>query len=104
MKCPLCNQTNTLTWSKYLQSPTGRHVCESCHSHFSFRHSLKYYATITALWVAAGIIPSLLALLAGATQIQAFVIFAVLGFSVVIPADRKIDDTWRGTVLRQAPN
>ena len=30
MKCPYCNHTFPLTWSRYFKATTGRHTCPSC--------------------------------------------------------------------------
>src|ERR1039457_4505761 len=37
MKCPHCNHEFPLTWKRYWQSPTGRHVCPSCLQQSRFR-------------------------------------------------------------------
>ncbi len=101
MQCPSCNQTNKLTWRKYIESPLGRHICEHCQSQFCFQHTIKYYAAIIALWILSGLLPGIVCLMLGASLVQALFVFWILGFSVVLPADKKIDDTWRGTVLRK---
>lgn len=101
MICPNCQQTNSLTWSKYLASPLGHHSCEHCHARFRFQHTFKYYTAITALWLVGGLLPSIICLNLGATLVQAFIVFWLLGLAVVIPADKKIDNTWRGTILRK---
>ncbi len=64
------------------------------------KHSLKYYSTIFLLWIFAGVLPTFIALILGAPISVASAIFWVFGLSVILPYDKKIDNTWRGTVLR----
>ena len=78
MICPSCNTKNNLTWKKYFASPLGHHICEHCQAKFRFQHSIKYSAAITGLWIACGLIPSIICHKFGASLEQTFVIFWLL--------------------------
>jgi hypothetical protein len=44
-----------------------------------------------------GLIPAVIAIYLGATEWQAFTIYWVVGSLAIIPVDKKIDGSWRGT-------
>jgi hypothetical protein len=99
MICPGCQRTERLSWDRYLSSPLGIHRCHYCAATFRLRHSVRYYATITALWLVCGLAPGILSLRFGASIPEALAVFWLCGIACLLPADRHIDDTWRGTVL-----
>jgi hypothetical protein len=103
MICPNCNTKNELTWKKYLLSPFGRYTCENCQAKFRLAHSFRYYLCIVVLWCVSGVLAFALARYLGASFALAFSLFWVAGLGVVVPLDRKIDNTWRGTKLCSQP-
>jgi len=62
------------------------------------KETFRYYGTLLGLWCVFGLIPAGVALWIGATQLQASITFWIVGLLVIIPIDRRIDATWRGTV------
>ncbi len=81
-------------------SPFGRHVCQYCQAKFRMAYSVKYYLAIIALSIVFGLLPFIIAIVLGASFKFAFVIFWIFALSLGLPLDKKIDNTWRGTVLR----
>jgi len=61
------------------------------------KNSFRYYGALVGIWCIFGGIPAGLALWLGATGWQAFITYWICGLLVVIPIDKKIDATWRGT-------
>ena len=100
MICPNCKEINELTWKRYWMSPFGRHVCQCCQAKFRMAYSVKYYLAIIALSIVFGLLPFIIAIVLGAPFKFAFVIFWIFALSLGLPLDKKIDNTWRGTVLR----
>ena len=43
LTCPYCAHQFTLTWSRYLKSPFGRHVCPACGRNSRLRTGLRYW-------------------------------------------------------------
>lgn len=98
MKCPHCDNVIELTWKRYWRAPFGRHSCSSCGNRFRMKRSFRYYGTLIGLVCIFGLIPAGFALWLGATGWQAFITYCICSLLVGIPMDKKIDDTWRGTV------
>ena len=57
-----------------------------------------YFVTLLGAWLIFGIIPAGLAIWLGATGLQALIIYGICGSLAIFPIDKKIDETWRGTV------
>jgi hypothetical protein len=100
MICSSCNAENELTWRRYFLSPFGRHTCENCSAKFRLAHTFKYYLSILVLWLFPGVLALALSNVLGASSALTFTLYWVFGLAVVMPLDRKIDNTWRGTKLR----
>ncbi len=63
--------------------------------------SLKYYLAVIVSWGIFGVIPFVIATNLGVPFNIAFLIYWVFGLGFGIPLDRKIENSWRGTVLRE---
>lgn len=93
MKCPYCNQTFPLTWSRYLGAPSGRHTCPACakHSRLAFGVSQSLLVLAVLLLIS---IPSVYFL--QHTFGGYWGLFGVVpGFLVAFPLDKKIDEQYR---------
>lgn len=104
MKCPHCENDVELTWLRYWKAPMGRHICPHCSEHFQMKHSFRYYGTIFVLWIIFGLIPAYVAFDLGASELLALAIYVICGAIFIFPLDRRIDATWRGTVLQKRKN
>jgi hypothetical protein len=100
MICPSCQKTNDLSWKRYWKSPLGNHKCQFCHAEFRMAHTIKYYFTISILIIGCAI-PSLLAYKLTASYALLFIVYVGGTILIVFPMDKKIGDTWRGTVIRK---
>lgn len=100
MICPNCKSENELTWKRYVSSPLGRHICDQCQSKFRMIHSIKYHLCILGIWCVSGVPAFAIAIYYGASFSVAFALYWIVGLSVGFPLDKKIDNTWRGTKLR----
>lgn len=98
MLCPYCYEVNDLSWKRYFMSPMGRHTCHSCGNKFRMMHTIKYYSAITGLWLVGGAIPSIILLNLGTCFKYVFITYWIVGLGIVLPFDRKISNSWRGTI------
>ena len=64
------------------------------------RHSFRYYLSVLGLFAFFAYIPSAIAIWLGANGIIVLLIYLV-GMVVCFYFDKRIDDTWRGTVARK---
>lgn len=99
MKCPACECSIPITWPAYLKSPLGRYTCPQCNSQLQLRHSLPYYAASLGICAAFCVLPTVLALYLSNRPVLAIVL-CVIGTVITLVADKYIDDTWRGAVVR----
>jgi Zn finger protein HypA/HybF involved in hydrogenase expression len=79
MKCPCCEQSFPLTWERYIEAPSGRHLCPNCGKNARVKFSLLYSAILLVVggicaapgaiilhqwfggyWPILGVIPSIL--------------------------------------------
>ncbi len=95
MICPSC--ANLLTWTRYCSAPTGRHRCEHCKAQFRMAHTVRYYLCILLLGLLSGPPTFLLATYLGAGFNLAIAAAAGVSVLILVPADRYIDNSWRGT-------
>jgi hypothetical protein len=98
MKCPYCSCDIELTWARYWKAPFGRYTCPQCDNRFRMKNSFRYFATLVGLAFIFGGIPFGLARLLGASDLQAWAAYFVCAFLFILPIDKRIDATWRGTM------
>jgi hypothetical protein len=98
MKCPHCEKEIELTWRRYWKAPHGRHICPYCEQCFQMKHTFKYYSVLSILCVIFGLIPAGIALWLGATELQALAVYLISSAVFILPIDKRIDSTWRGTL------
>ncbi len=100
MKCPSCGAENELTWKRYFMSPLGRHVCVSCQAKFRMAHTAKYYCSMVAVWFVIAAVAFYVAESFALSSLLSYLIYTVLGVAIVFPLDKKFDNSWRSTKLR----
>lgn len=100
MQCPACHVEAPLTWRRYLASPLGNHACPACAARLRPRTTWRFYAVVVATW--------LLVLGASLWAMQArglglgvtLALHFALGFGILLPIDRWLDDRVRRVELR----
>ena len=98
MRCPACDVDVPLTWRRYLTSPLGRHACPGCETRFRPHTSWRFYVTVIVAWGAA-LAASLWAMESRGLGLEAsLALHFALGFGLLLPLDRWLDDRVRRTV------
>ncbi len=97
MICPSCAKANSLTWKRYCSAPTGRHRCEHCKAQFRMAHTVRYYLCILLLGLFSAAPTFFLATYLGASFNLAVIYAAAVALLILVPADKSIDNSWRGT-------
>jgi len=62
------------------------------------RHTIGYYGAITFSWLIFGAVPAILLPELGISTDVALLISILAGACVVFAVDKKMDNSWRGTV------
>lgn len=98
MHCPSCQTHVPLGWRRYLSSPLGRHACPACATRFRPRTTWRFYVAVVAAWL--GVLAlSLWAMTAHGLGLAAtLALHFGLGFGLLLPLDRWLDDRVRRCV------
>ncbi len=100
MRCPGCDADQPLTWSRYLRAPLGRHVCSACGIPFRPRTTWRFYLVVVLAWLLV-LALSLWAMRAlGLGLGPTLALYFAIGFGVLLPIDRWLDDRVRACVRR----
>jgi hypothetical protein len=62
------------------------------------KHTFKYYGVLSILSIILGLVPAGIALWLGATELQALIVYLISSIVFILPIDKRIDSTWRGTL------
>jgi hypothetical protein len=100
MQCPACHTETALGWGRYLRSPLGNHTCPACAVRLRPRTTWRFYAAVVATWLLV-LGASLWAMAAhGLSLAVTLALHFVLGFGILLPIDRWLDDRVRRVELR----
>ena len=103
MQCPACHAEHALGWGRYLRSPLGNHACPSCAARLRPRTTWRFYTAVVATWLLV-LGASLWAMEAHGLGLGVtLALHFALGFGILLPVDRWLDDRVRRVELRGGP-
>lgn len=95
MKCPNCNNTFPLTWSRYFKSPFGKHICPSCHKESVLKFSKMHFLFKAIIIVLLLFFLYLVLLIITSGNIYSFIPALVMSLILALPIDKFHDEKFK---------